>query len=466
MGGGISGLATAWQLRQRPDPPLVHVLEESTQPGGTARTIRKEGFLLETGPNGFLDNKPSTFELCVALGMERDLRRADPAAARRFLFRGDRLRELPLSPGAFLRSDLLSLSGRVRVLFERFLPPKRDEKDESIESFGLRRIGREATDVLLDALVTGIHAGDPSLLSLPACFPRIAELERTYGSLIKAQIELAHERRAAAPSKEGAMKAGPAGPGGSLLAPAAGVGAMTTRLAESLGTAFLPGAAVRQIERRPDRRWDVLETGSERRQADVVVLACPAPQQAAILAAVDETLAKEISGIPYASAIVCAVGYRRGELPADMNGFGYLTPERLGRPVLGVQWSSAIFPHQAPEGMFQLRAILGGWRRADVVDWSDDAIVDAVRDDLRLTLGITSPPRFHWIQRWPRAIPQYHVGHLERVRRIEAALRRHPGLFLTGNAFRGVALNDCTLDAVRTADAVADYLRAAVSVVA
>ena len=452
VGGGLAGLATAFGLCQRGVTDLL-VCDAG---GGKLATARVDGVLCEGGPNGFLDNKPSTLDLCDQLGLTGELVRADESAARRFVFLGDRLRELPASPGAFLRSDLLSVRGRLRVLAEPWVRGRPSNvpvgdagfADESVYDFGVRRIGREATEKLLDTLVTGIHAGDPKLLSLPACFPRLAELEREHGSLIRAQKRLAKERKRLA--AEGITELPPGR--GTLTAPREGMGRICQRLREWLAEhpdVKFAGAAERLVR---GERWTVA-AGAHAWQTAAVVLACPAYAAAPLLrtAALPE-LAEEAAAIRNAPATVAVVSYHRADLPRPPNGFGYLAPQRLGRPVLGVIWSSCVMPGQAPEDRFAFRAILGGWNRPDVADWNDAAVVDAVRQDLRTTLNIAAEPATAWIRRWPRAIPQYHVGHLGRLARIESLLNAVPGLHLTGNSYRGVAVNDVTADADRTAD--------------
>lgn len=459
VGGGISGLATAWHLSRAGRPPRVTVLEREGRPGGTAWTVVKEGYRLETGPNGFLDNKPEMPRLCEQLGLENRLARADAASAKRLVFLGDRLRALPVGPWSFLTSGLLSWRGKARLLAERWVRRQPEETDESIHAFGCRRLGREAADVLLDAFVTGILAGDPQLLSLPACFPRIAELEREFGSLLVAQGKLAARRRAERKAQGLPLPrpGQPGAPGGTLTAPIGGMGVLLQTLAEKLGPALKLGVAARSLHQHEDR-WHVQPTQGDTLRADAVVLAAPAYVQAELCANIDPNLANEMAAIPYTTAVVAVIGYARADLPKNLKAFGYLSPQRLGRPVLGVLWSSSIFPEQAPPGHFQFRAILGGWRRRDVLEWDDEAIRAAVRADLRATMGIQAEPSFFWLHRWPRAIPQYHLGHSDRLRRMEQCTARLPGLFLTGNAFRGVALNDCARDAELTASRVADYL--------
>jgi oxygen-dependent protoporphyrinogen oxidase len=195
---------------------------------------------------------------------------------------------------------------------------------------------------------------------------------------------------------------------------------------------------------RQEKGWLVVGEGQERWAADAVVLACPAYAQADILADLDAELAESVGGIAYNRVAVVALGYRQADVPFPLDGFGFLVPQRARRDVLGVQWCSSIFPERAPPGMVLLRAMCGGWGRPEMVGWDDERLLRAVRDELRVAMGVTAAPAFHRIIRWEKAIPQYHLGHLERVARVEERLRGHPGLFLAGNAYRGVALNDCT----------------------
>lgn len=447
VGAGISGLTVGWHLRKLlGESERVIVVDSNTRPGGTAWTERQQGFSLETGPNGFLDNKPSTLELCRDLGLADELIRAGDNAKNRYVFLGDRLRRLPTSPGEFLRSDLLSWKGKLRVLSERWRKPGNGD-DESIYDFGCRRIGKEATEKLLDAFVTGTLAGDPQLLSLPACFPRMAELESTYGSLIRAQGQLAKERR-----RQGKERP-TGGPGGALTATRGGMRTIIEKLALSFEQNLHLGEGICRLQR-DGAEW-VASTPNKTYRTRCIVLACPAYAQADILAEVDATLAEEIRSIPYTCAVVAVVGYAREQLAdCPLEGFGYLTPQRLGRAVLGMLWSSSIFPDQAPEGYYQFRAILGGWKRRDVLNWNDAEILAAVRADLKQTLQIQSEPSFTWIHRWEKAIPQYHVGHLKRLEKIEQRQEKLRGLYLTGNCYRGVSLNDCTLQASQIADLI------------
>lgn len=461
VGGGISGLATAWRIRERGDQTdwIPFVFEADSRPGGCCWTLRDRGFSVEMGPNGFLDNKPDMLDLVDSLGLAGKLVRANDQSHNRYIFLGDKLRPFPRSPGEFLRSDLISWSAKFRGLCEPLLA-KRATGDESIANFGRRHFGQEITNVFLDAMVTGIFAGDAELLSLPACFPRIAELEAEHRSLLKAQKVLARKRKQQAKSTGSS-----ASPLGLLTTLENGMGTVIETLAEKLGDRLIQKAPAANLRHLSNKKWRVIGTAGQPLAGvdadgrpvvdfDAVVLSCPASVQTVLLQELDQDLSRTVGQIRSTPAVVVALGYNRADLPTNLDGFGYLTPERLGRPVLGVIWSSSVFPKQAPTGAYQFRAILGGWRWPDLLDKSDDQLIQLVRDDLLASLNVRSKPSHSWVIRWKSAIPQYHVGHLDRVRSLTERVKKWPGLYLAGNAYLGVAVNDCAREAKRVADAV------------
>jgi len=458
VGAGVSGLAAAFRVQQLLPSLAITVLERGDRVGGNAWTQRREGFQVEIGPNGFLDSKPSTVQLCRDLGLgEKLLPASDAAGKNRYLFLDNQLKALPGTLGSFLTSDLLSWRGKLSLLAERFRRNRPSNADESVDAFARRRVGREVAEVFADALVTGIHAGDPALLSIRASFPRVATLEREHGSVLKGMAASARQRRA-----EAAARGEPYQRTGKMWSFRDGLRLLVETLRDRLTSAPLVGTGVRRIEKSAEATgWVVRGEGQDSWPADAVLLACPAHQQAAILADLDRHLAERIQSIAYNRVAVVAIGYRREDVPRSLDGFGYIAPQRTRRDLLGVQWCSSIFPGRAPDGHVLLRALCGGWHRADVVGWDDDRLLRAVRDEFRLALGITAAPRFHTIVRWDRAIPQYHVGHLERVRWIEERVGRLPGLFVGGNAYHGVALNDCTEQGEALARRLSAYLHGA-----
>jgi oxygen-dependent protoporphyrinogen oxidase len=455
VGGGLSGLSLAYRLQQAAPLAEITLLEKDDRPGGKVRTEAHDGFRVECGPNGFLDTKPTTADLCRDLGLGPRLIPASAAAAKnRYLFLRGRLQRLPDSLGSFLRTPVLSWRGKWGLLTERFRPPRLDGADESIDAFARRRAGDDVADVLADAFVTGIHAGDPKLLSLRATFPRLAEMEDEYGSVMKGFAATAKQRRAEA-KKRGEVYQRP----GQMWSFREGLQALIDALRANLRRQPLLGATVRRIERREEAPgWTVCGDGQERWGADAVVLTCPAYEQAALLADLDAELAERVGGIPYNRVAVVALGYRRQDVPLPLDGFGYLAPQRDRRDLLGVQWCSSIFPDRAPPGAVLLRAMCGGWSRGEMVGWDDARLEAAVRAELRAALSVTAEPVFRRVVRWDKAIPQYHLGHRERVAWVEERARRYPGLFLGGNAYRGVAMNDCTEQALALAGAVVRFL--------
>lgn len=455
VGAGVSGLATAFRLQQLAPAVEFTVLEQRERVGGNAWTEQRDGFQVELGPNGFLDNKPSTVQLCRDLGIGDQLIPASEAAGKnRYLFLDGKLKRLPAGLLDLARTDLLSWRGKLRLLTESWRRPA-DNAGESIDAFVRRRAGPEAADVLADALVTGIHGGDPALLSVRAAFPRLAAFEEQYGSVMKGMSSSAKQRRAEAQARGEVYQRG-----SRMWSFRDGLRLLVQTLRNHLRRPPLLGVNVRRITRRDDG-WVVHGPDQESWSADAVVLACPAYEQAKVLADLDATLAGRIGGIAYNRIAVVALGYRAADAPRPPDGFGFIAPQRTRRDILGVQWCSTIFPDRAPSGSILIRALCGGWHRADVVDWDDTRLVDAVCAEVRLAMGITAAPCFTHIVRWDRAIPQYQLGHGERVAAVMEQAGTHRGLFLTGNAYHGVALNDCTEQAGLTANRVADFLRGA-----
>jgi protoporphyrinogen/coproporphyrinogen III oxidase len=358
----------------------------------------------------------------------------------------------------FLRSDLLSWRGKLRLACERWVRARNDHSDESVRQFACRRIGREAADVLVDAMVTGIHAGDAELLSVAAAFPRMIQLEQEHGSLFRALSDIRRKRAEGTRSSESLSSnrgnATSTGPGGTLWSLRHGMGQLVERLASDPRLTLIRSVAVDRLEQHADGHWTVYSGSAERWIADAVILACPSFAQAEIVEPIDRDLARLLGEIRYNSVTVVALGFRISDLTAPIDGFGYLIPQRTRSDVLGVLWNSSIFDDRAPPGMVLMQAMCGGWNRPDIITWADDRIVRAVIDELRQTMNLAAQPALVRVIRWPQAIPQYHVGHLDRVASIESHRKRHRRLYITGNSFRGIGVNDCTEESARCASEV------------
>ncbi|EPX64802.1 Protoporphyrinogen IX oxidase, aerobic, HemY [Cystobacter fuscus DSM 2262] len=447
VGGGISGLVLAQGLRARGTE--VTLLEAGAQPGGNIQTHRRDGFVTEAGPNSFLDREPSLRALAARLGIEDRIRTADPSAKRRYLYSGGKLRALPQSPPALLKSDLLPWTAKLRMLGEP-LTRRGPTGDESLADFGRRHVGSAATEVLVDAMQTGIYAGDMEALSVGAVFPKVAQLEKQHRSLLLGMVRERKAERAAPPP------AGTPATTGAVASFDGGLGVLVKALAGALGPALRLEARVVGL-RREAAGWRVaVEERGQRTEleADRVVLAVPAFTAAELLRPLDATLATQLDGITYAPIAVVHLGFAPGAVPPP-DGFGFLVPAVEKRRVLGVIHVSSTFPWRTEGGRVLYTCLIGGARRPDLVELDEAALVTLAREELRLMAGVTAEPVLTETIRWKRGIPQYNLGHLGRLAAIDEGVTRLPGLFLTGNAYRGVGLTDCVREATGLVDALA-----------
>lgn len=443
VGAGISGLATAQAVLARKPDAELNVYEAADRVGGKVWTeISSEGYLCEGGVNGFLNKIPRTLDLCKETGVTPMA--ADAAAAKRYVYSRNALHKLPEKPPQFFSSKLLSIPGRLRVIYE-LIAGGTDKTDETLEEFATRRLGREAFDKLIDPMASGVFAGDASRLSLKSCFPRIHEIEDEYHSLIRGLISLQKKAR-----REGKKDTPGPGPGGILTSFGNGMGELTDTLAEQLGSRIHTGVGVSGLDRDGNRYSLRLEDGSVQ-ESDVLILAAPAHAQSRILQEFDPALAGLLDGIPYPALSVVCFGYEKERVGNVLDGFGFLVPSKEQRAVLGTIIDSNVFAGRAPEDSVLLRSMVGGARSPELALLPDEQLVDRVRSDLQDILGVKVTPDFVRIFRHEKAIPQYNVGHARMLESIDTHLEPHPGLILTGNAFKGVSLNDCVVNAWQTA---------------
>lgn len=435
IGGGISGLAVAHGLKARGKE--VVVLEAGPRPGGTIHTFREQGFIAEAGPNGFLDKEPATGQLIAALNLTGKVREAQPTSKKRFIFSGGRLQAVPSSPPGFFKTQLLPFRAKLRVLGDLFAERADWGQDESLASFATRRFGPVAARTLIDAVQTGIYAGDFERLSLQATFPRLAEMEMQHRSLILGFIREARRKaeRATFSSKE------PAPGPGHLCTFEGGLSTLIEALAAELGPALRTGAEVTSVAR-AGNAWRV-ESPSGAVEAEQLVLAIPSYAAAPLVRPLDAALADELAAIEHARVAVVHLGFPRSALKAPPEGFGFLAPRQEGRRVLGCIYVSSIFPWRAPEDQVLLTTMVGGATRPELVDLDDGGLEALAREELKAALEIDAEPGYRRVVRWQKGIPQYNVGHLSRLDRILQRAAALPGFHLAGNSFRGVGMNDC-----------------------
>jgi len=427
VGGGISGLATAFYIKQeRPDVQIT-LFEKESSLGGKMMTKNVEGFLFEEGSNGFLSNKPDTLELVKQSGNEDLLLRSSDEARVRYIYK-DALHQLPESAGAFLKTPLLSFFGKLRVAGEIFIPAKKDDSDETLQSFGYRRVGREMTDAFLDPMVAGIFASAPDKISVNAAFPAVVKLEK---ELVK-------------------KKKKDAGPGGVLMSFKGGVSAFIDSLAKSIDIEIKTNSSVKSLKKSEDRY--ILNTQDETREFDIVVLSTPAFESAKILSDIDDKLSQMLDDIEYSPISVVGLGYNK--LSHKLDGFGLLTTSSAKKDVLGVLWDSSIFTDRAPKSKKALRVMIGGQRSPELALKSQKELEEIAIKGVKETMGIEELPSFAYVKRWEKGIPNYRVGHLKKMGKLFAKLKEHKGLYLSSNAYFGVGLNDCVSNSRKIAQKV------------
>ena len=423
VGAGISGLATAFYLgRARPDWEL-EIFDAGRHPGGTMQTVDVQGFRFEAGGNGFLTNKPDSLQLVEDCDAGHLLLPSSDLARKRFIFDGA-LHPLPESPPAFLKSRLLTWPQKLRVAGELFVPPRREEGEETLQQFGYRRVGKGLTDVFLDAMSAGIYGTTPAKVSVNAAFPLVVNLEREYGGLFKGMI---------------ARRKKQAGPGGILMSFKGGVATLVGHLHSILRAQWHLGEPVHTIARDGDA-WRV-ESSATSGRFDQVIVGAQAYAAAEMFTRSDPELAALMRRIEYTPIAVVGLGFRQLSHPLD--GFGLLTTSAARQKVLGILWDSSIFPDRAPQGCKCVRVMIGGQRNPELADQDEAGLVRTAREGLAATMGVEQQPDVVFTRRWERGIPHYVIGHLARVEDIFRHVGRLRGLHLACNAYNGIAMNDC-----------------------
>jgi oxygen-dependent protoporphyrinogen oxidase len=424
---------------------------------------------MERSADSFISDPPHALELCRQLGLADELNPTSESGRRALVVRAGRLVPVPdgfviMSPrrlAPLLRSPILSFQGKLRLLEEPLVPPRSPTvTDESVADFARRRWGAEVYDRLIQPLVGGIYTGDPERLSMAATMPKFWEAEVKHGSLLRGARAARGERIAPEASKDHDQTSGARY--SMFLAPRGGMGTIARALADALpqGTIRLHQrvTAVRQVA----HQWQVtlaVEKSALEAAFDALILAVPAPVAAGLLFETNSQLADCLGGIATAGAVVVSVGYRQEQVAHSFEAFGFVVPHVEGRQILACSFLSRKFAHRAPEGSISVRVFLGGALQSELVNLPDHAVQTIVERELRDLLGVSGPPQVVDIARWYGAMPQYHVGHLQRVDEIERLVQGMAGLALAGNAYRGVGIAQCVRGGDEAALRVFNFLR-------
>lgn len=449
IGGGISGMAAAYELTRNPAVEVT-LLERNPRAGGVLQTEHRDGWIFDHAADNFIVQPDAAVQLCEEIGITDQL--VSPSADDRralivhegklvatpeglALMRPTRLRSVLTTP-------LLSWRAKLRLMIEPLIPRKKNREDESLASFVRRRLGNEFLERIVQPLIAGIYTGDAELLSVQATVPQVVEMEQKYGSLFRATLATRRSgsekaSRQASGARYGQFRALKNGSHGLIEAIESKLPQGTVRLAHE----------VRSITRDDSGQWRIETEGGYQGSFDGVVLALPAPSSARLLETACPVASQELKGIAYASSAIALLGIRASDLPKPLEGFGFVVPQIEGREVLSVSYASKKYPGRAPEGFHLLRVFMGGALRPDLMQFDDQALIAKACKEVRELLGLKGDPVLTKLVRWEQRMPQYHVGHVQRIARVREALSECRGLVVAGNGMDGVGIPQC----VRTA---------------
>jgi len=455
IGGGIAGLAAAYKVARAAEAGnevRFTLVEKDSRLGGKIATVHHDGFIIDGGPDCFLTEKPAIHRIAKLLGIFDEELPTDEARKRTYILSRGRLHDLPdgvmmFAPTKFwpfFTTSLFSWPGKLRMGMDLFIKPKPagpdGPEDETLESFVVRRMGRECLDRLAEPLVGGVHASDPAKMSLAATFPRLLEMEQTYGGMIRgfyAARKKVAEMRKKYPPKPGAK------PRTFFTSFEQGMQYLTDAMAAAAGRDRMrTGVAATGLTRTPEG-WRLELDDGEVLDADAVIVATESWAAERLVRPVDAVIADALAGIEHSSSATVSLAFKESEVGIDMNAFGVLCPLVENRALMAATFSSTKWPGRAPEGTVLLRGFVGGPHNQAIMTESDDRLAEIVLAELRDILGVKGEPLFSRVFRWERGMPQYTMGHLGRVEAIEARQSEIAGFALAGGSYRGVGLPNC-----------------------
>ena len=457
IGAGVAGLACAWKLRSMLPAAELIVLEKSDRAGGILQTHRESGYLVELAADMFTTEPDDALMLSRKLGHEDDLLTTTPTKQRAFVATERSIEPVPRGFSLMLPSDqdavratnILDAKGIERLLSEVDIPPSTGRVDEDFQAFVVRRFGQQAFERLVQPLVSGIYTADPCRLSMDATMKRFVDMEREHGSLIAAAV--AAKASSADQAASGARY-------DLFRAPRDGMGSLVKWLVEAADAVDLRfNWPVEQIEPQPNQRWKLRASQSNHEpiNADAIIIASPAANAAQLLSAVPGALSDHLKAIESASCAVVSLGFDASQFRRPFDGYGVVVPAFLKRQMIAASFASNKFPGRAPDNKVLVRCFVGGAMQGELVDLSDRQLVELAIGELNQLIGIDGVPDLDFVCRWRNAMPQYHVGHLDRVDAIETELNSFPTLMMAGNAYRGVGIPICVRSGIDAATKIA-----------
>ncbi|MCS7229055.1 MAG: protoporphyrinogen oxidase [Candidatus Kryptonium sp.] len=450
IGAGISGLTTAFLLKK--NGLNVTVLEAEKEVGGTMKSKRINGYLVELGPNSALETTPLFKQIADEVGISNEMIYANESSNKRYILKNGNLYPIPMKPQDFFKSKLWSWRGKLRIVLEPFHGRAKNRTndpfwEETVSQFVRRRLGNEFLDYTINPFVAGVYAGDPEKLGVKSAFPRLYALEEKYGGLIIGTIKGAKERKRRAEQSKITAK---------MFSFINGMGTLPKAIANYLGDSIIFGANVKSIKK--DNLGYIVEFEKDGKNesiySEIVVVSTPAYIAGEIIAQLSSELENTLKQIYYPPVAEVVFGYKKEQIGIEPDGFGFLTPEKEKRKILGTLWNSTIFPQRAPEGYVEFTTFVGGTRQPEIALKSDDELIKIVSDELKEIMKINGEPEFIWISRWEKAIPQYNVGHLKIMAMIDEFEKANPGIYLCANYRGGISVGDCVTSASKIANKI------------
>lgn len=463
LGGGITGLAAALRLHDSSPEIDWRLFEAAPRFGGVLETAEQAGYRVELSADSFLTRDPWATDLCRRVGLADELLSTDPERRRALVVHRGRVHRVPagfvlMAPQKawpVLASPILSLAGKARLMAEPFVPPRRDDADESVAAFSRRRLGQETFDRLIQPLVSGIYTADPERLSMAATMPQFVANEREHASLLRASWRAGKAATAATRSESGARY-------GLFVAPRLGMQQMINAIVSALPNDRLRAAtSVGRVERGRDAPWKLIGTAGEPLgDFDELIITLPTQPAADVLRGVTPELATSLDQIEYAGCSVVCLGVAASQITRPIDGFGFVVPTIEGRRLIAASFASYKFPGRAPDDRILIRVFVGGALQPELANCEDSELIAIAQEELESLVGLRGELDFARVARWPQRMPQYHVGHLDRVTRIES-LSAEAGVELAGAAYRGVGVPQCVHSGEQAADRVLSRYAAA-----
>ncbi len=463
IGGGIAGLSAAYALEQEADNKGIDIqidlIEKQERMGGNIVTDYIDNFIVEGGPDCVFSDKPSALQLCHKLELDRELLKTNEEKKGTYVYWDGRLHDLPegvvlMIPTMImpiLLSSLITIPGKLRMALEPFVPKRTNPSEETLDQFVTRRLGRELLDKIAEPLVAGIHAGNPKTMSVKASFPRFVDLEQKYGSLIKGMLSRKKEMLSMMKKKKPKYTM--------FMTLKSGLQSLPLAIEKELKkTRIHANSEVSSVKQKPYGYEINLKKGKSI-PCDSTIIATPSYITAPLVKEINQSLTEKLIGIPYVSTATVSLAYSSADLKQVPKGFGFIVPKISKRKIMAVTYTSNKFSHRAPDGSVLLRCFVGGAQNENLVFLDDKEMIQMVRNELKDIIGIDLKPIFTKIYRWEKSMPQYIVGHIDRVKKIEELVSDCPGLFLTGSAYNGIGISDCISNSHKAAESAIKFLQ-------